>query len=245
CDTPIFNFAFTSMASPFGETYWKAIQSKIDTSTNSGLFIVCVEPYTLGSVTSKQGESFENNLIEEKGILYNAQFFNPYPNWEYLLKHYSYGWGRIAPTSMGFYDRASELHTNGWLEIKVKVDSATAKRRAYDVLYDKNSDIGRFALSPYRLHWLRETINYLKRFGKVVLIRVPISEEFYALEQSLSPSFDQTIHAEADFHQIAYKTFQDMADSLTYKDGHHMQLASTAIFSSAITHSLIQHEWKP
>ena len=85
---PVFNFAFTTMASPFGETYFKAIQSKIDTATTSGLFIICVEPYTLGGVNTAN-ETSTAHLIEEEGILYNAESLNSYPNWGYLLKHYS------------------------------------------------------------------------------------------------------------------------------------------------------------
>jgi hypothetical protein len=244
-DLPIFNFAFTSMASPFGETYWKAIQSKIDTGTTSGLFMICVEPYTLGGIHVEAEKEQPKDLIEEKGILYNAHILNSYPNWEYLLKHYSYGWGRLALTSLGFYNDFTELHSNGWLEVRLKVDSATAQHRANDVLYDKRNDVGNFALSPYRLHWLRETIAYLKRFGKVVMIRVPVSRQFYDFEQALAPSFDDTMQAEADHHEIEYINFQYMAESLTYKDGHHMQLTSTAIFSSGLATWLMQNELNP
>lgn len=241
---PVFNFAFTSMASPYGETYFKAIQSKIDTTTTSGLFIICVEPYTLGGVNTAN-ETSTANLIEERGILYNAKSLNSYPNWEYLLKHYSYGWGRLALTSLGCYNNTTELHHNGWLEIKLNIDSASAKRRANDILYDKQSDVGNFSISPYRLQWLRETIAYLKRFGKVVMIRLPISKEFYDLELSLAPTFDQDMQTAADQCQIPYRSFQFMADSLTYKDGHHMQWSSTAKFSSAIAHALMLEELNP
>ena len=232
-DTPIFNFAFTSMASPYGEIYTKTIQSKLDTSTNSGLFIVCVEPYMLGGLSA-------DNLVEKNGPLNDLHFLKSYPNWEYLLKRYSYGWGRMALTSLGLYNSTSELHSNGWLEINVIVDSVNAKNRAYDVLHDKRNDIGKFSLSPYRLHWLRETITLLQRYGNVVLVRVPVSREFYEFEQLLSPAFDQTMLEEARYHQIVYKNFQDQSESLTFKDGHHMQLTSTARFSSTLKNWLRQ-----
>jgi len=79
----------------------------------------------------------------------------------------------------------------------------------------------------------------------VVMIRLPISKEFYDLELSLAPTFDQAMQAAADQCQIPYKSFQFMADSLTYKDGHHMQWSSTARFSSAIAHTLMQDELNP
>ena len=222
--TPLFNFAFTSQSSPFGETYYHAITKKLDATTGNGLFIIAVEPYTLGEVK-------DTTPIEHKGQLYDAHWFNHYPNWEYLINHYNYGWGRLALSSAGIIKNNNTLHANGWLEVNVSVDAAAASARAANNILDRRNDIGKFNLSSSRLEWLNRTISYLKDHGTVVIVRMPVSSEFYAFENELAPEFDQTIQEAANKHGVVYHDFNDMSGMLTFKDGHHMQLSSTAIFS--------------
>ena len=74
------------------------------------------------------------------------------------------------------------------------------------------------------------------------MIRVPISKEFFEFEQSLLPEFDHAMLAEAHYHDIPYKTFQDIPELLEFKDGHHMQLTATAIFSSTLNRWLMRKE---
>jgi hypothetical protein len=225
--TPLFNFAFTSQSSPFGETYYHAITKKLDATTGNGLFIIAVEPYTLGEVVNPK----DSTPIEHKGQLYDAHWFNQYPNWEYLMNHYNYGWGRLALSSVGIIKNNNTLHANGWLEVNVTVDDAAASERAANNILDRRNDIGKFNLSASRLNWLHKTISYLKDHGTVVIVRMPVSSEFCDFENELVPEFDQTIQEAAIKHGVVYHDFNDMSSMLTFKDGHHMQLSSTAIFS--------------
>jgi hypothetical protein len=225
--TPIFNFAFTSQSSPFGETYYHAITKKLEATTGNGLFIIAVEPYTLGEVIHAE----DATPIEQKGQLYNAHWFNQYPNWEYLINHYNYGWGRLALSSAGIIKNNNTLHASGWLEVNVTVDSAAATERAANNILDRKNDIGKFNLSSSRLEWLNTTISYLKEHGTVVIVRMPVSSEFYAFENELVPEFNQTMFETAMQQRVVYHDFNDMSGMLTFKDGHHMQLSSTAIFS--------------
>lgn len=225
--TPIFNFAFTSQSSPFGETYYRAITQKVATTSRHGLFIIAVEPYTLGEVTHPK----DTTPIEHKGQLYNAHWFNQFPNWEYLIHHYNYGWGRLALTSAGVVKNNNTLHPNGWLEVNVHVDSTTAAARAANNIRDRREDIGKFKLNPSRMEWLQKTISELKNHGTVALIRMPVTAEFYAFENELTPEFERIVNEVAARNGIVYRDFNDMSHLLIFKDGHHMQLASTPIFS--------------
>ncbi|MFN5619819.1 MAG: hypothetical protein ACK478_00820 [Flavobacteriales bacterium] len=231
--TPIFNFAFTSQSSPFGETYHRAILEKLDNNAADGLFIIAVEPYTLGEVILAK----ETSPIEQKGQLYGAHWFNRYPNWEYLLHHYNYGWGRLALSSTGIITNSNTLHENGWLEVNVAVDSTTAAARAANNIRDRRGDIGKFKLNPSRFDWLNKTISVLKPQGSVVIIRMPISSEFYAFENELAPEFNRMVNETAQQQGVIYHDFNYMSHLLSFKDGHHMQLSSTSIFSGYL------HQW--
>jgi hypothetical protein len=224
---PIYNFAFTSPTSPYGETYYKAIMEKLDASATHGFYIVAVEPYTLGEVENPK----DKNPKEFKGQLYNAHWFNQYPNLEYLLRHYNYGWGRLALTSFGVVKNNNTLHENGWLEVNVKVDSVAAEKRAAGNIADRRQDFGKFALTPYRVEWFNKTIDALKKHGTVLIVRMPVSAAFYAFENELAPDFNRLVNDVAQQQGVIYHDFNTMSHLLSYKDGHHMQLSSTPIFS--------------
>jgi hypothetical protein len=234
--TPMYNYAFTSMSSPIGETYYKAIQAKISPDSKNGLFILGVEPYALGEVPNPTSDEPRESI----GQLYDAHFFNTYPNFEYLLKHYNYGWGRMMLTSTGLVRNNNTLHENGWLQIDIAVDSITAHKRALDIIQQRRDDIGKFRLSDDRIFWLNKTIELLKQHGDVYLIRVPICKEYYDFENELVPEFDTIVRSAALNHQITYRDFNDMSHLLTYKDGHHMQVSATAIFSGHLSQWLKQ-----
>jgi hypothetical protein len=232
--TPLFNFAFTSPASPYGETYYKAIMEKLGESNDKGFFILAVEPYTLGELVNSK----DTALIELKGQLYNAHWFNQSPNLEYLLHHYNYGWGRLALTSAGIIKNNNTLHDNGWLEVNVVVDSTIAAQRARSNIADRREDFGKFNMSAYRLNWLNKLVGTLKNHGSVLLLRMPVSPEFYAFENELAPDFNRLVTEVAQQQGVIYHDFNDMSHLLAFKDGHHMQLSSTPIFSGYLHHWL-------
>lgn len=225
--TPLYNFGFTSPSSPYGETYYKAIIEKLNTEATHGLYIIAVEPYTLGEVKNPN----DQNPVEFKGTLYNAHWFNQYPNLEYLLRHYNYGWGRLALTSLGIFKNNNTLHDNGWLEVNVQVDSTVAEQRAAMNISVRREDFGKFSITPYRLEWFNKTISTLKSHGTVLIVRMPVSKAFYDFENELAPEFNRIVSDIARHHGVIYHDFNDMSHLLKYKDGHHMQLSSTFIFS--------------
>lgn len=230
-ETPLYNFAFTSMSSPIGESYYKAIEAKLSANSKNGLFIIGTEPYALGEVPNPNSDEPRESV----GQLYNAHYFNSYPNFEYLLKHYNYGWGRMMLTSEGVVRNTNTLHDNGWLEIDITVDSITAYNRAMEIIAQRRADIGKFQLSEERIYWLNKTIELLNNHGDVFLIRVPICREYYDFENELVPTFDSIVRATAAKHNITYRDFNDIAHMLTFKDGHHMQVSATAIFSGQLS----------
>jgi hypothetical protein len=45
-----------------------------------------------------------------------------------------------------------------------------------------------------RLNYLIQTINFLKDYGKVYVVRLPVSPQMFLIEQELMPNFNDVIH---------------------------------------------------
>ena len=79
---PIYNFAFTILHSPYGKTYYNAIDSKLVKDNFNGLFIVAVDPWSISLRTNL------NYDIESKKELSKLIYFNMNPNYDYLMNAY-------------------------------------------------------------------------------------------------------------------------------------------------------------
>jgi hypothetical protein len=71
----------------------------------------------------------------------------------------------------------------------------------------------------------------LKKHGTVIIVRMPVSAAFYAFENELAPDINSLVKDVAQQQGVIFHDFNDMSHLLTFKDGHHMQLSSTPIFS--------------
>lgn len=219
---PIYNFSFTMPSSPYGEVYYKAIEKKLySQSYNNGLFIVTVDPWSLGF----EEEENEVNLREKDGCLAGVKTFMK-PNFIYLWKY-------ARPLS---FSSAMKLKDNGWLQVNVPMDSLSVKKRIDNKKYqykDKKS-----CKSDYRIKWLVKTIQMLKTRGYVFLCRIPASQYFYEKENANWPKFEEDMLNIAEKNGIPYFSFKNVLLKYRTIDGQHLYKDDGAIFTKDLCDSI-------
>jgi len=67
-----------------------------------------------------------------------------------------------------------------------------------------------------------ETINYLKTFGDVYLVRPPIDFQLLDIENALKSDFDDVIIDLSTDLKVPYFNFSSRGNEFDYTDGHHL-----------------------
>lgn len=219
---PIFNFSLTLLDSPYGETYYRAIQAKLDKNTKHGLFVVAIDPWSISS------RSDFNDEIETKEVLSKITYFNQNPNYDYLINAYN---KPIFSVIIDKFKKKSPLllHENGWLEVSVPMDKKSIETRAEDKLKQYKQNLSIYKISPSRINWLEKTISLLKKHGNVVLVRIPVGEQILSLEKELYKPFDSLIAA--TFKNTPYLNFVEEGNTYQFVDGNHLYKESAKRFS--------------
>ena len=218
----IYNFSFTVLDSPYGETYYHAIDSKLNKNTEHGLFIVTIDPW---SISSRSDFDYD---IETKNVLSKVSFFNLKPNYDYLLNAYD------KPIFSLVIDKFSEkppllLHENGWLEVSVPMDKENVEKRSKEKLEQYKNNLTKYRISSSRITWLVKTILLLKKHGKVVLVRIPVGKQILSIEKELYKPFDSLITS--TFKDIPYLNFMEEGEVYQYIDGNHLYKESGERFT--------------
>lgn len=235
---PLINYGFTLHQGVYGPWYLEAIKRKLDYEARNGIFILCVDPWTLNHLKSDSSDS--ESLFREKGsFLSRMHFPNMNPNIEYLLFHYNrplinlfFGW--LKPPSSFI------LHSDGWFEqLKLTSDtlalleSAEGKAYGYTEYWAKENK-----LSDCRFLWLEKTVKYLQEHGTVIVVRLPTSDLLANLEKKLYPEFDGKIKKIAVKTNAKYINFiEDSKLRLTF-DGNHLHPKVAKKYSTYICDSL-------
>ena len=233
-----YNFSFTMTHSPFGSVYFDFIKNSVKESVNNGIFVISVEPWSISSNGKNPNES--QSFIENKLPLAKVKSRAVKPNFEYLLKSLS---GKYY-TVISNKNRKTFLHDDGWLEISVSMDAAPLKIRVAEKMesYRKKNLPGR-KFSTTRLEYLIKTIRYLKQHGKVYLVRMPISQEMFQLEQQFMPNFNQIIRAAVQ-ESNGYLDMIGENNQYQYTDGNHLWKDSGKIVSEKIARWILGKEKK-
>lgn len=210
------NFAFTMAHSPFGEVYFESIKRKHNKKAG-GLFIIAVDPWSISSRCS-----LPNNLSqfrENKLCLNKTKIVNMNPNVFYILDNLS---GKYKDL---LFSRNSNmfLHKDGWLEISnIKMDSiSVASRISSKIESYRSTHLPKTKFSSTRLQYLIKTISYLKGYGDVYLVRLPIHESMMEIENGLMNDFDLKIN-EAINLSDGYLDLTPQNRLYKYTDGNHL-----------------------
>ena len=232
---PIYNFAFTLTNSPYGPDYLKAIKAKVASKTHNGFFILAVDPWV---ISNRNNPSDSIGLYRESDLfLGNLNCYNCNPNFEYLFKFYEYNWGHIFAQKM--FERQLNLNSRGRLVVDVPMDSSQIAIRIEEKIAYYDGFVNQYTPSKKRLDYLKQTIEFLNRHGKVVLVRIPVIEPLLKFENSFYPHFDELIAEVAlEFH-IPYYNFKEYGELYSYTDGNHLSQEGGALF----TKNLVAKMW--
>ena len=210
------NFAFTISDSPFGEVYFESIKRKHNKKAG-GLFIIAVDPWSISSSCSSA-----NNLSqfrENQSCLNKTKIVNMNPNFFYIFSNLSGKYKNLL------FQRHTNmfLHKDGWLEIgNINMDSisvaARIKRKLEKYRY---TSLPNTKFSSTRLQYLIKTISYLKDYGDVYLMRLPIHENMMEIEKELMRDFDLKIN-EAIKLSDGYLDMTPQNSLYDYTDGNHL-----------------------
>ena len=235
--TPLENFSFTIIASPYSSTYYRAIKKKLIPQVESnGLYVLDVTPYSLRN--DRDGER------ERWDILCGATIQKP--NYPYLLRYCRpYKW---------LSHKSCLLHDDGWLEVRgIPLDSIWIENALKDgtislndIEIRKNHYIERMAYyrdwsiskSNERINWLIKTITLLKAHGTVYLVRIPVSQQMKEIEDSIWPDFDKDIISIANSLDISYFSFTEQCNQYRTVDGNHLYYEDAIKFSAALCDSI-------
>ena len=215
-DSDIFNYAFTKAHSPFGPIYLNSIRKKIDQNAKNGLFIVTVDPW---SISCKAADPNNPSTFREVGLfLDKTGLVNSNPNPGYLTYSFNNKYYKLVfPDSSPMF-----LHTNGWLEVTIDMDSASVAERTKRKLIDyKTKDLLVYKFSALRLDYLAKTIKFLRQHGDVYLVRLPMDQGMMEIENKLMPTFENKM---LDIVHLAsgYLDLTKHNTSFGYNDGNHL-----------------------
>ncbi len=238
---PIFNFSFSLDNSPYGEVYLKAIESKLQSSTENSLYILAVDPWSISMADEDKIDTDQNSL------LYGLKSTSANPNYKYLIKNYKKGWGKIvlkpieAKILESIQNRNKDLkgsrtylHEDGWLEVFTSIDPKYVEKniKKKSKIYVEALNTHKF--SEYRYSYLQKTIELLQAKGTVYLVRLPVHQSLIELEDQLMSDFDQKMKILADKFSLEYLNLISSSDKYTYTDGNHLYKNSAKIVTQEI-----------
>jgi len=232
------NFAIAHQETDYGETYLDAIRRKLDPATRNGVFVVGVNPATVSQYLAEGGaEPDDSHTIVGQMGSYTAD-----PNLEYIRRFYGKALYR-AFTRTGEEFNLRVAHPDGWVEMRRQIpaytmsDSAMAGWRKQNV--DRMTrDMPLAAPSSHRLASLGNTLDFLRRHGRVWVVRMPAHPEVLALEDAYWPDFNAVMAELARSHEVDYLDYSGEEDTFPTYDGSHLLSESARAFSQRLCRDL-------
>src|SRR5690606_37445520 len=113
------------------------------------------------------------------------------------------------------------LHYDGWLEANIPMDHKEVERRTENKKREYLELLNKYQFSEVRFRYLIKTIEYLKQFGKVYLVRLPVHPVIFEIEMHLMIDFDLKIH-DAIQKSTSYLDLTEYNFDYSYTDGNHL-----------------------
>lgn len=243
-NTAIYNYAFTWAHSPYGPKYLESIEKKLEPKTKDGVFIVTVEPTAL-MVDKKKPDSPEFYVENDKSVA-KTSMVAVNPNIEYLFESYEPSITNefnkeIIPPKNGF--GIPSILDNGRYYAKIIKKVSSDKQKMFN---QKNMRIFQeridgLKVSENRILYLEKTIDFLKQHGKVIVIRMPVNQEPYSMENKAFPDFDQRIEAVAAKTGVSYINYNSRQNQYQWMDEVHLDEKSIEAFSKIVAEDLLSH----
>ena len=223
-----FNYSFTNAHTPFGPVYLSSIKRK-HLQLKGATFIIAIEPWSLCSWTKNPNDVA--NFRENRLCVGTTSNVNVNPNIEYLFNNFRDHYQNIirSPRSK------MKLHSDGWLEISgVNMDSAVVSERIKEKVETyMTTHLPESKFSSLRLNYLLKTIDYLKNYGDVYLVRLPVHRDIMTIDELLIPDFNTVVKTAID-KADGYLDLTDSNESYIYTDGNHLDSKSGSKVSSIV-----------
>ena len=137
-------------------------------------------------------------------------------NYQYLFNYFDESYYKLLKkNSVAF------LHENGWLEVNLPNDSFSVDRRRKFTISGYEKKVNNYHFSDIRFQYLLKTINFLKRYGKVYLVRLPVHSSLTSLENQIMPDFNQDIRSAINL-SAGYLDLSPVNNNQNYTDGVHL-----------------------
>ena len=226
------NFSFTMSISPYGETYFKAIQKMCKEGNGTVVMEVC-------PIIFSEDEKYltkESRFRENKLMLGNMYTYDLKVNDEYMVKNFE----KPLYQLIYFKDKNDfSLEKNGWLHFHdtSKVNYEINLKNNLNYFEELNK---RMKKCQIRIDWFKKTIEWLKvNHKKVILVRTPIATEMLEMENKNWPDFNEVILQIADNYNVKYFDFSTDLSFRT-QDGSHLGMNAANSFSTRIGEFLKQ-----
>ena len=229
---PLYNFSFTIDHSPYGQTYLTAIRAKLDPRTVNGLFILEVSPWLL--VQPKSADSVVA-FPEAQRLLGEQWFFNMRPNYEYLIRHRTRGWGSLLRTRPGW----AAVRSDGRLFVRWETETERATQTAARIEEYRDDRSLNMDYSLERERTLADLINELKPHGRVVLVRLPCVKALKTYDDMVCPDFLERMNALAIRTNSEFIDLMPLDGRVHYVDGSHLDDRSGVWVSRALADSIL------
>lgn len=225
------NFAFTSANSPFGNVYLEAIKKVVDRESKNGIFIIEVSPLAISSVTDSITGKF---LYPEANLpLAHQNMYAVNPNIEYIFKHYEKPLYKLFIQN-NKTEKLRTTHSNGWLELNFDLDTLVFKKREIENFRKYKQTYPKHSLDSVRIQKLNETIVWLADYGKVYLVRLPVSPNVFDLENEIFTNFNGLMLEIASRNQIEYIELKEPSGAIYTHDGAHLHRFAAAKVSTVL-----------
>jgi hypothetical protein len=222
----IYNYSFDRSKSPFGPAYLESIKRKLSKEKKDGVFIVTVDCWSIYCRDKDPNDI--SNFGENNSCVGEMENVNQNPNFQYLTQYMSGNYYRII-----FKPSTAQLHENGWLEVLLDMDSKSVARRTESTLVEYKDLLSLSRFSQVRLDYLVETVDYLKQYGHVYLVRLPVSPKLMEIENQLSPNFNKFMQLPAG-KSSGFLDLTSKNKRFRYTDGVHLSKRSGKLVSEEI-----------
>ncbi|WP_186755687.1 hypothetical protein [Echinicola salinicaeni] len=217
-NTKIYNYSFTVYNSPYGPVYLESIKRKLKDGIKGSYFIVTVDPWSISSY--KEAPNDTALFDENHQFLKDIEKVDLNPNWYYIKDHYRKSFYEIP--LQWIKPGYSKLHQDGWFETTGEMkDVAITKRRKFMVNFYEGY-LKKYSFSQTRFNYLKQTISFLSKYGKVFLVRMPLHPDILNIEEKVIYDFDFKMKQLSKEKNIPYKDFNNISDVYVFKDGLHL-----------------------
>ena len=225
-DIDFYNYSFSFFASPYGRVYLESIKNKINKNGRNQTFVLTVDSWSLSSQKSIKNDT--TKFREESSFLKDITNVTQNPNLKYLLKHADGSYYKIL-----MKDATAFLNDDGWLEVSLNNNVDQVSRRTNHTISSYLKKAKNYEYSEVRNNYLVETIYYLKEYGSVYLVRLPIHPKVQEIENQLIPNFNDQINFAIEVSD-GYLDLTNENALHTYTDGIHLDKKSSKEVSLTI-----------